>query len=639
MNLLTAENINKSYTEKILLDNISLSINDGDKIGIIGVNGTGKSTFLKILAGLEIPDNGKIIKSNITTIGYLPQDSSFNSSSKSITVIDQIFKGTSSVMKLIREYENTLNLLSKDPDNKSFQDKLFSLNLKMDSENAWEVKNQAKIILTKLGIVDFNSKIVTMSGGQKKRIALASSLITPSNILILDEPTNHLDSETIEWLEEFLKKRSGALIMVTHDRFFLDKITNRILELDNGKLYSYNGNYSYFLEKKEERLKAENSNEKKRKNLIKKELIWIRKGAKARSTKQKARIQRFKKLTTEKSSLDNSKINIDIQSSRLGKNIINATNISKSFNGKILIKDFSYNVLNNDRIGILGSNGSGKSTLMNILSKKIEPDNGNVEIGETVRIGYYCQQIPDVNMNQTVIDFIREKSEHITTSRGQSLNASKVLENFLFDPSIQWTPLGKLSGGEIKRLYLLKTLMKYPNVLLLDEPTNDLDIETLTILENYLENFQGPIIAVSHDRYFLDKVVNKIFVFSDNGSISQYTSNYSYFHQIKTENQKIKEGSKKDLEKKRYKNHKENDLKFTYKEKSEFDKIEVIIENLEKLISQKESEIEKASSNYIKLEKLIEEKKSLKAKLEKEINRWIYLNDLNEKIQKSKKKK
>ncbi|MBP2033272.1 ATP-binding cassette subfamily F protein uup [Clostridium algifaecis] len=635
MNLLTAENISKSYSEKILFQDICLGINEGDKIGVIGINGTGKSTLLKVIAGLETSDSGKIITSNKASIDYLPQNSDFSDSS--LTVLEQIFKGSSPVMNLLRDYEKALKLIEKNPDDSNLQSQIFNLNSMMDAKNAWEIESHAKTILTKLGINNFDTKISVLSGGQKKRVALASALITPSNILILDEPTNHLDDETIEWLEDFLGEYNGALLMVTHDRFFLDKITNRMLELDRGKLYKYTGNYSDFLEKKAERLEKEDANERKRENLIRKELSWIRRGAKARSTKQKARIERFEQLTGEKSSLNNSKLDISIQSTRIGKKVINLDHINKSFGQKVLIKNFTYNILNDDRIGIIGANGSGKSTLMNILTGKLLPDSGSVSTGETVKIGYYSQGIPDMDMNEIVIEYIQDTSESVTNNQGKRVSASSILEKFLFEPSVQWTPLGKLSGGERRRIYLLKILMKYPNVLLLDEPTNDLDIETLTILEDYINNFQGAVITVSHDRYFLDKTVDKIFAFEGNGKITQYTGNYFYFNKLQKEKAKEKPLIKKNTEKNNYKSNKEKPLKFTYKEKLEFDKIDEVIENLEKALSENETKMEEASSDYTLIEKLLKEKASLEKELEEKMDRWTYLNELNEKIQENKK--
>lgn len=635
MNLLTAENISKSYSEKILFQDICLGINEGDKIGVIGINGTGKSTLLKVIAGLETSDSGKIITSNKASIDYLPQNSDFSDSS--LTVLEQIFKGSSPVMNLLRDYEKALKLIEKNPDDSNLQSQIFNLNSMMDAKNAWEIESHAKTILTKLGINNFDTKISVLSGGQKKRVALASALITPSNILILDEPTNHLDDETIEWLEDFLGEYNGALLMVTHDRFFLDKITNRMLELDRGKLYKYTGNYSDFLEKKAERLEKEDANERKRENLIRKELSWIRRGAKARSTKQKARIERFEQLTGEKSSLNNSKLDISIQSTRIGKKVINLDHINKSFGQKVLIKNFTYNILNDDRIGIIGANGSGKSTLMNILTGKLLPDSGSISTGETVKIGYYSQGVPDMDMNERVIEYIQDTSESVTNNHGERVSASSILEKFLFEPSVQWTPLGKLSGGERRRIYLLKILMKYPNVLLLDEPTNDLDIETLTILEDYINNFQGAVITVSHDRYFLDKTVDKIFAFEGNGKITQYTGNYFYFNKLQKEKAKEKPLIKKNTEKNNYKSNKEKPLKFTYKEKLEFDKIDEVIENLEKALSENETKMEEASSDYTLIEKLLKEKASLEKELEEKMDRWTYLNELNEKIQENKK--
>lgn len=634
MNLITAENISKSYSEKILFDNISLGINEGDKIGIIGINGTGKSTLLKVLAGIEKPDTGTITKANKAVTGYLPQNSYFEDDN---TVIEQVFKGSSPIMTLLREYERSLKLLNANPQDERLQKSLLGLSSKMDALNAWEAESQAKTILSKLGINDFDAKVKTLSGGQKKRIALASALITPSDLLIMDEPTNHLDDETTEWLEEFLNKRKGAILMVTHDRFFLDKITNRMLELDHGNLYSYTGNYSTFLEKKEVRLNLEDAAGRKRQSLIRNELEWIHRGAKARSTKQKARIERFENLVNEKVNTEDAKLDISVQSKRLGNKVINLESISKNFRDKKLINDFTYSMVKNDRIGIVGPNGSGKSTLMNIMCGKIPPDSGTVDIGETVKIGYYTQETPDMDNDMRVIEYIKDAAEYIQTADGEKISASSMLERFLFEPSMQWTQLCKLSGGEKRRLYLLKILMGSPNVLLLDEPTNDLDIETLTILEDYLEGFNGAVVAVSHDRYFLDKIVDKLFVFEGSGQVTKYTGNYSYFDSIKKEKQQQQKSIvKAEPEKKNYKSNKEKPLKFSYKEQREFDMIDGIIEDLENKISAKNSEIDAASSDYMLLEDLLSEKSSLEKELEQKMDRWAYLNELNEKIQRNK---
>lgn len=635
MNLLTAENINKSYSEKPILKNISLGINTGDKIGIVGTNGTGKSTLLKIISGLDAPDSGEVIKSNTTSIGYLPQKFEFDNNSDT-TAIKYIFEGESPLMNLLRKYETTAEFLKSDPKNEKLQKQFIDLNSQMDAQDAWKAESLAKTVLSKLGINNLDQKIINMSGGQKKRLALSSTLINPSNLLMLDEPTNHLDDEAIEWLEEFLKSNANTVVMVTHDRFFLDRITNKILELDNGNLYSFTGNYTYFLEKKVERIENENSREQKRKKLMKKELEWIKRGAKARSTKQKARIERFEIMKNEDAPLHKSNIDISIESARLGKKIINMNNIGKHFGDNLIIKNFSYNILKDDRIGIIGSNGCGKSTLMNMISGKIQPDCGSIDVGNTVKIGYYSQNIVDMNPQDRVLEYISGKSHYIVNASGDKISASVMLEKFLFDPELQWAPLSKLSGGEKRRLYLLKVLMEYPNVLLLDEPTNDLDIETLEILEDYIEDFRGPVITVSHDRYFLDKVTNKLFVFEKDSTLSQYTGTYSYYRKnLKDENRQKYSGVKK--QKKSVNSSTQNMPRFTYKEKMEFESIDETIENLENALSEKKDEISQVSSDYILLQKLTEEKTSIEKELEEKMNRWEYLNELNENIQQSRK--
>ena len=524
MNLISVENLSKSYGEKTLLNNISFGIDEGDKIGIIGINGTGKSTLLKIIAGIENYDTGNIIRKNNMVIEYLPQNPFFD---EEANVIQQVFKGTSPLMETIRDYEECLKEVELNPHEEILQKRLMNLTSKMDGLNLWQIESEAKAILTTFGITNFFEKIKNLSGGQKKRIALCSSLVNPSDLLILDEPTNHMDNEIISWLEEYLNKRKGALLMITHDRYFLDRVTNKIFEISKGNLYSYTGNYSVFLEKRLEREELEQASESKRQNLLRRELEWIKRGAKARSTKQKARIDRFNKLSEEKVDLNNDKLEISTSYTRLGKKVIELKNISKCFSNNVLIKDFSYIVLPDDRIGIVGPNGIGKSTLINILVGNLEPDKGTIDVGETVKIGYFSQEWKPINEELRVIEYIRESAEFITTSDGTKISASQMLEKFLFTPEIQWTPINKLSGGEKRRLYLLKVLMESPNVLLLDEPTNDLDTETLTILEDYLESFNGAVITVSHDRYFLDKVVDKIFVFEGQGVIREYTGNYT----------------------------------------------------------------------------------------------------------------
>ncbi|NLM13977.1 MAG: ABC-F family ATP-binding cassette domain-containing protein [Epulopiscium sp.] len=634
MNLLSAENITKSFGEKILFKNVSFGINEGEKVGIIGINGTGKSTFLKVLTGVEAPDSGNISTANGLRIEYLSQNPVFEDDA---TVLQQIFSGSNPTIQLIREYEDTLDKLSNDPENKTFQEKLLKLNQKMDSADAWSMESEAKMILTKLGITSFSAKVGMLSGGQRKRIALAGALIRPSDLLVLDEPTNHIDNETILWLEDYLNKRKGALIMITHDRYFLDRIVNRIIELDSGQIYEYKGSYSDFLEAKTLREEQLKTMEEKRQNLLKKELEWIRSGVKARGTKQKARIDRFEKLKELTFNISSDKMEISIGSRRLGKKIIEIDHISKSFGDKYYIKDFSYTLLREDRIGIIGPNGSGKSTLLNIIAGMLKPDSGKVEIGETVKIGYYTQENKDMDENLRVIEYIREEAEYITTGDGSKISASQMLERFLFPPHLQWTPILKLSGGEKRRLYLLRILMGSPNVLLLDEPTNDLDIQTLEILEEYLDEFLGPVVTVSHDRYFLDKIAEKIFAFEGEGTIKNYPGNYEDY-QNRIKDKITEEKNNTPSKEKRDTRARSNDtkLKFSYKEKQEFENIEGWIEEVENELKAIEDQINNAQCDYVLLQELVEKQKTLETRLEELMERWEYLSELAEKINASK---
>jgi len=510
MNILTAENLTKSYGEKVLFEDISFGIDEGEKIGIIGVNGTGKSTLLKILAGKESPEQGKVTMGNSVRLEYLPQNPEFEDEA---TVLQQVFKGDSPVMKLLREYEVATEKLEADPDQPQLQDALIALGQQMDDLEAWQLENEAKAILTKLGIFKFDTLIGTMSGGQRKRVALASALINPTDILTLDEPTNHIDNATVDWLEQYLNKRKGALVMVTHDRYFLDRVVGRVFELDKGKLYPYPGNYSRFLELKVEREEQVEATERKRQNLFRNELAWMRRGARARTTKQKARIDRFEQVKADKPTECLDKIEMPAGASRLGKKIMECEHVQKGFPERgVVIEDFNYILLRNDRIGIIGPNGSGKSTLLNMIAGLILPDRGSIDRGTTVNIGYFAQENTYLDPNILVIDEIKAVAEVIPTADGGFITAAQMLERFLFPAAAQWTQIGKLSGGEKRRLYLLRILMAAPNVLLLDEPTNDLDIQTLTILEGYLDEFPGAVIAVSHDRYFLDRITNKDFL-------------------------------------------------------------------------------------------------------------------------------
>lgn len=625
MNLLTIEGISKSFSERQLIDNISFSINEGDKIGLIGVNGTGKSTLLRIIGGEEMPDSGRLIKGNTVSVEYLSQNPYFDPQA---TVLEQIYRGNSDVMKLIREYYGAVN--NKNTANK----RIIELTHKMDETNAWSIESEAKAVLTKLGILDFSAMVNSLSVGQKKRIALAAALVNPSELLILDEPTNHLDSDTIDWLEQYLNKRKGAVLMVTHDRYFLDGVVNHIIELDKGNLYVYKGNYNSFIEKRIERKEMEVSSESKRQNLFRKELAWIRRGAKARSTKQKARIDRFEELKNQKVDLSQEKVDISVGTSRLGKKIIEIKDVSKIYGNKQVVMPFSYTVLRNDRVGIVGANGTGKSTLMNIICGRLKPDTGEVDIGDTVKLGFYSQENYSMNNELKVIEYIREGAEYLTTANGDKITASQMLEKFLFPTSEQWTKIEKLSGGEKRRLYLLRVLMEAPNVLLLDEPTNDLDTETLTILEDYLEAFQGVVIAVSHDRYFLDKLAEKIFVFKGNGVIKQYTGNYGDYREEEKEQLKSENTDKQ--EKKNSKSYREGSKprppKFSFKEQKEFEGIDEVIAKLEEDIDIVEIKINEVSADYTLLQELLGNKQELEKQLREKMERWVYLNELAEQI-------
>ena len=650
MNVLTAENLTKSYGEKILFADISFGIDEGEKIGVIGVNGTGKSTLLKILAGIEGPDQGKVTMGNSVRLEYLPQNPDFEDGA---TVLQQVFKGNSPVMRLLRDYEMALEKLNDHPDDPKFQQALISLGQQMDELDAWQLENEAKAILTKLGISKFDTLVGTLSGGQRKRVALASALINPTDILTLDEPTNHIDNDTVDWLEQYLNKRKGALVMITHDRYFLDRVVSRVLELDQGKLYPYPGNYSRFLELKAEREEQEEATEKKRQNLFRNELAWMRRGARARTTKQKARIDRFEKLQADKPSDSTDRIEMPTGASRLGKKILECSHVSKGFPDRgTVIKDFNYVLLREDRIGIIGPNGSGKSTLLNLIAGRLTPDGGSIERGSTVNMGYFAQENTYLNPDIRVIDEIKAVAEVIPTSDGGFLTASQMLERFLFPPAIQWTQIGKLSGGEKRRLYLLRILMSAPNVLLLDEPTNDLDIQTLTILEGYLDEFPGAVIAVSHDRYFLDRVTDKIFSFEGEGTIRSYVGNYSdYREQVYAAEQEAAQVAQQaallatltkskhcdvQAEKVESERKKERPLKMTFKEQQDFAQIDAQIAQVEEELQKNSQHMNDVGSDFGKLTELVALQRTLEQKLDDMLERWTYLNELAEKIAQNK---
>ncbi|OOM10595.1 ATP-binding cassette domain-containing protein [Clostridium saccharobutylicum] len=639
MNIITLENIRKTYSEKALLNDVSLGINDGDKIGLIGLNGAGKSTFLKIVGGKEEFFEGTITKGKNIRIEFLEQDPPFDTNA---TVLEQVFKGDTREMKLLKEYEELLDKInSSSPEEFDFlNNKLIKVQEQIDSLNLWDLESDAKTILTKLGIKNYNEKVGNLSGGQKKRIALAGALITPCDLLILDEPTNHLDSDSIEWLEEFLNARKGALLMITHDRYFLDRVTNRIIELDRGNLYSYPGNYTAFLEKKIERLETESVQEEKRNALIRNELKWVRRGAKARSTKQKARLQRFDELKSIETVKRQEDVDISFVGTRLGKKTVELYDICKSFGNKTLIKDFNYMFLRDDRVGIIGENGVGKTTLVNLIRGKLALDSGTIEIGDTVKIGCFAQDNANMEPKLRVIDYVREGGEYIPVEDGTKITASTMCERFLFDSNMQYTPIEKLSGGEKRRLHLLRVLMESPNFLILDEPTNDLDIETLKILEDFLDKFIGIVIVVSHDRYFLDRICNKIFSYEGNGLIKEYNGNYSDFLISKeiekaslTSDEKSQEKTKEEKNKVTKEKIKDNKPKFTFKEQKEFETIDETIAKLENKIETLENDMAKNSTNYGKLNELMKEKEEVQALLDEKYVRWEYLNEIAENIE------
>lgn len=622
--MLTVENLYKSYGEKILFKDLTCTITENDRIGLIGVNGTGKSSFLKVIAGIDSSESGTIQAPKDYRIEYLAQEAELD---PELSVIEQIYYGDAVIMKVMREYESILQRLEQDPENSKVQEALLKVQQKMDEHEAWEANTAAKTILTKLGITNFNQKITELSGGQRKRIAIAKALIQPADLLILDEPTNHLDNETVEWLEKYLQSFKGALLLVTHDRYFLNRVTNKIFELDKGHLYVYEGNYEVFLEKKAEREELERSNQQKHANTLKRELAWLRAGVKARTTKQKARIDRVHEMKEKTFHTDNKNVEFQIGSTRLGKKVIELQGIHKSFQERKLIQDFSQLIIPGDRIGIIGPNGSGKSTLLNIMAKRIIPDGGEVVIGETVKIGYYTQGDEELDGDMRVVDYIKEVAEVIHTTDGDVITAEQMLERFLFPRYEQYNYIRKLSGGERRRLYLLKILMEEPNVLFLDEPTNDLDTQTLSVLEEYLDHFPGVVITVSHDRYFLDRVVEKLLVFEGKGTISPFFGNYSEYKEsqqpVEKKIQKQAETQPKPKQKK----------KLSYMEQREWESIEDEIATLEEKVTELEQGIVEAGSDSEKVQKLFAEQQKVEAELETKMERWEELSLLVEELE------
>lgn len=592
MNILNIEHVSKVFGEKTIFDDVSFGIQEGDKIGIIGINGTGKTTLLRMIAGVEEPDSGQIIKQNGIRLAYLSQHPSFP---EGATVLSYAFDGI--------------------------------------AENDWALKSEVKSALNKLGITDHDMKMEHLSGGQKKKVALAKTLASSFEILLLDEPTNHLDGEMISWLEDYLKRYKGVVIMVTHDRYFLDKVTNRILEISRGKLYGYEANYSKFLEMKAEREEMEFASERKRQSVLRMELEWAKRGCRARTTKQKARLERLELLKSGKAPETDRLAEIDSVETRMGKKTIELHHISKSYGEKKLIDDFDYIVLKNQNLGIVGPNGCGKSTLLKMIAGLVEPDEGTIEIGETIRIGYFAQELPEMNTSQRVIDFVKDIAEYIPTKDGR-ITASQMLERFLFTPDMQYAPIEKLSGGEKKRLYLLSILQAAPNVLLFDEANNDIDIPTMTILEDYLNSFQGIVITVSHDRYFLDNVVDRIFEFDENGHLQQYEGGYTDYIEAKQRRELPKEEvkTKKSTGKNDWKQNRPTKLKFSYMEQKEFETIDEDIAKLEEKLEKLDADMMANATNSAKLSELTLEKEFAEKQLEEKMERWVYLNDLAERI-------
>ena len=619
MNLVTIEHLTKSYTERLLFDDTAFSINEGEKVGLIGINGTGKSTLLKIVAGLEEPDDGSVVRTRNLYIRYLPQ-------------IPEFTQGDTVLESIMRDNENETHYSSRE-----------------------EMSATAKSMLNELGIRDHDARVETLSGGQRKRVALAGVLMSRAELLILDEPTNHLDSAMADWLEDYLKNFRGALLMITHDRYFLDSVVNRIVELDQGKLYGYQGGYEAFLRLKAERLEMAEARSRKRQSILRREIAWIQRGARARSTKQKAHIQRYEELRDQTGPEYDRNVELESIASRLGRTTVEVKDLCKSYGDKVLMKDFTYIFLKSDRVGIIGPNGSGKSTLMKIIAGWVQPDSGTVEIGQTVKMGYFSQENEAMDESLKVIDYIKNAAEYVKTKDG-SISASQMLERFLFPSHIQYTAISKLSGGEKRRLYLLRILMEAPNVILLDEPTNDLDIQTLTILEDYLDTFPGIVITVSHDRYFLDRVVNRIFAFEGQGRVTQYEGGFTDYQrtakagesqagnradtgetltaggaantpEAQDGNQAVKRNNWKEGQNVTRK------LKISFKEQRDWETIEEDIAGLEAAVEELEKEIIRSSSNYTRLNELMAEKDAKEKELEEKMERWMYLNELMEQIE------
>ncbi|MBE9145040.1 ABC-F family ATP-binding cassette domain-containing protein [Planktothrix mougeotii] len=642
MSIFTLQSVKKEFGTKEILREANFSLDATDKVGLIGTNGSGKSTLLKMIAGQEPIDGGQLWVNPRAKVIYLPQQPNLD---ENRTVLEQIFADSGEQMHLIQEYEDLSHKLAKHPEDSQLLTQFSQVTQKMDATNAWELENRAKIILTKLGIEDFDTPIRQLSGGYRKRIALATALLVEPDVLLMDEPTNHLDAMSVEWLQDYLKNYRGALLLITHDRYFLDQVTNRILELDRGDLFTYSGNYSYFLEKKAEAEDIAVSQQRKHRGVLRRELEWLKRGPKARSTKQKARIQRIEGMQETEFKQVQGKVEISTPGRRIGKKVIELNNVSKSYNNRVLIQEFTYSFNPDDRLGIIGGNGVGKSTLLDMITGRVQPDSGILEIGSTIHIGYFDQHSEDLleamNENQRVIDYLKEVAEYVKTADGTQITASQMLERFLFPPSQQYSPLNKLSGGEKRRLFLLRVLMSAPNVLILDEPTNDLDVQTLSVLEDYLEDFNGCVIVVSHDRYFLDRTIETIFSFEPGGNLRQYPGNYSvYLDYKKAEDLELNRQAVKVEEKgkdvgmesdksQRYSWDKSGQRKLSSKERREYEKLEVKIAELEAKKIKLEQELYHAPPGSVsKVQDLHQQVETITQEIDNATERWLELAEI-----------
>ena len=630
--VIAIEGFRKTYGEKVLFDGVDFSIMAGDKVGIVGINGTGKSTFLKAVAGLIPVDAGSRTTMKGLRLEYLAQDKVFVPEN---TVLMEVFRGMSPLMQALRGYELALHEAAVHPEDKAIQQDIMRYTATIDELDGWNLEAAAKMVLQRLGITDYTAKAGTLSGGQQKRLALATALIQPCDLLLLDEPTNHLDSETIDWLEEYLQSRKGALLMVTHDRYFLDRTATKILELDKGHAYTYTGNYSDYLEQKAARIEREQASEQKRQNFLRNELKWLRRGAQARSTKQKARIQRYEEVRAETPDLARDKVEIGLAGSRLGRTVIELDHVNYAADGHTIVTDFSYTVLRHDRVAILGRNGTGKTTLLNLMAGRLQPTRGTVNIGQTVKLGYFTQRSIGLDERLRAIQYIQEAGRTIALADGSTISASQLMERFLFTREMQWTPIARLSGGEKRRLYLLRILMGAPNVLLLDEPTNDLDLETMSVLESFLDDFTGAVIFVSHDRFFVDRLADKVFAYEPDGSLKLYTGGYTYYQQrreaekaARVPRQESAPAAPKSVQEKPRSQDKPR--RFTFSEQKEYAEIEGVIASTEGELKVVHKLMEQSAADYGKLNELSQQETALSAKLDQLMERWTYLEEIAE---------